>query len=34
MIVEKHIMSFELREEPTDVKADLDEADIIRETMN
>ena len=33
-IGEKHVMALELREEPIDVKADLDEADIIGETMN
>ena len=32
--MEKHVMSVGVREEPTDVKADLDKADIIRETMN
>ena len=33
-IGEKHVMALELREESIDVKADLDEADIIGETMN
>ena len=34
IIGKKHVTSLELREEPTDVKADLDEADINRETMS